>query len=95
VFFNANCNEQVFSPNTEKKGAQIRLVIFKENAKPFGRARSMGKQSQSQRFGYSEKAFHIAYFYILAVFVLIALPKIVSLEAYKLASTKTLRLGYQ
>jgi len=33
VFFNAGCNEQVFSPKPRKKLAQISLVVFEINAK--------------------------------------------------------------
>jgi len=34
VFFNAGCNEQVFSSKSEKKTlAQIRLVVLEKNAK--------------------------------------------------------------
>jgi len=34
LLFNAVCNEQVFSPNPEKKKmAQIRLVVIEKNAK--------------------------------------------------------------
>jgi len=33
LLFNAGYNEQVFSPKSWKKLAQIRLVIFEKNAK--------------------------------------------------------------
>jgi len=35
VLFNAGCNKQMFSPNSEKtkKMAQIGLVVFEKNAK--------------------------------------------------------------
>jgi len=33
LFNAAGCNEQVLSPNPEKKFAQIHLVILKKNAK--------------------------------------------------------------
>jgi len=35
VFFNAGCNEQVFSLKPEKKLTQIRLVVFEKNAKTY------------------------------------------------------------
>jgi len=35
VFFNANCNEQVFLLNPEKNFAQIDLVVFEKNALQF------------------------------------------------------------
>jgi len=33
LLFNAGCNEQVFSPKPTKNLEQIRLVVFKKNAK--------------------------------------------------------------
>jgi len=33
LLFNAGCNKQVFILNSENKLAQIRLVVFKKNAK--------------------------------------------------------------
>jgi len=33
VFFNAGCNEQVFSPKFWKKMAQIQFVFFEKNEK--------------------------------------------------------------
>jgi len=32
MLFNEDCNEQVFSPKSEKNLTQIRLVVFNNNA---------------------------------------------------------------